>query len=97
MMKSGLVKELFKQSAIDPCLFLCNDAIIISYVDDCLIFMKDKKRIESLLENLRKTVILTDKGEDVKAYLGLKVEKSNDGTITMTQSALIDRILSTLS
>ena len=97
MLKAGLVKEGFHQSKIDPCLFLRQDAIIITYVDDCLIFMKEKDKIQELLNNLQKTFILTDEGEYVKAYLGLKVEKAKDGTITMSQPALINRILIMLS
>ena len=42
--------------------------------------------------------MLTYEGPDVKAYLGLKVEKSEtNGTITFSQPALITRILIALS
>ena len=53
MLKNGLIKEGFKSSKIDPCLFLRDDAIIVTYVDDCLIFGKDTKIIEELIRNLK--------------------------------------------
>ena len=65
-------------------------------MDGCLTFSDSKENIDRLLERLQKTFRLTDKGEDVKSYLGLKVEKDKDGTITMTQPALIQQILNLL-
>ena len=98
MMKQGLEQQSFKSSKTDPCLFLRNDTIIVTYVDDCLIFSKDKKNIDPLLDNLRKTFKLTDdEGSDINAFLGIKVEKGEDSSITMTQPALINRILNDLS
>ena len=47
-------------------------------------FMKEKDKIQELLNNLKKTFILTDEGEDVNTYLGLKVENEKDGTITIS-------------
>ena len=74
-----------------------DDAIIVSYVDDCLIFSKDKEKIDQLLKNLRKTFNLTDEGSDVNVFLGIKVDKGENGSITMMQPALIQRILKDLS
>ena len=96
MLRENLCKQCFKQSSINPCLFLKNDMIIVTYVDDCLIFSDSKVKIDNLLNELKKVFNLTDEGEDAKAYLGLKVDKTPDGTITMTQPALIQRILSAL-
>ena len=85
MLKEGLNKEGFKTSKIDLCLFLRHDAIIVTYVDDCLIFSKNQKIIEDLIKSLKQTFKLTDEGPDVNAFLVIKVEKnSNNGTITMS-------------
>ena len=85
MLKEGLNKEGFKTSKIDPCLFLRHDVIIVTYVDDCLIFSKNQKIIEDLIKSLKQTSKLTDEGPDVNAFLVIKVEKnSNNGTITMS-------------
>ena len=90
------MKEGFCKSAIDPYLFLKADTIIITYVEDCLIFSDKKENIDELLVRLKRTFKVTDEGEDVKAYLGIKVDKDKDGTITMTQPALIQRLLNLL-
>ena len=68
MLKEGLNKEGFKSSKIDPCLFLRHDAIIVTYVDDCLIFSKNQKIIENLITSLKQTFKLTDEGPDVNAF-----------------------------
>ena len=68
MLKDSLEKEGFIQSGIDPCLFLLKDAIVITYVDDCLIFSDNKRKIDAILDKFRRTFKLTDEGEDFKAY-----------------------------
>ena len=96
MLRDNLIDLGFTQSTIDPCLFLRCDCILISYVDDCLVFSKDQKTIDELLIKLGQRFVLTDEGPDVSSYLGLKVEKDR-GTITLSQPALITRILQGLS
>ena len=44
------------------------------------------------MKNLSKTFNLTDEG-DVKSYLGMNISKDTNGTITMSQPAIIDKIL----
>ena len=98
MLKEGLKKQGFSQSKIDPCLSLKQDTIIVIYVDDCLIFGKEQMIISELINSLRKDFKLTDEGPDVNAFLGIKVDKdTNARTLTMTQPALINRILKELS
>ena len=72
-----------------------NNCIVICYVDDCCIFSKDNETIDTLLKSLSKTFKLTDEG-DVNSYLGMNVSKDPNGTITMNQPAIIDKILNTL-
>ena len=94
MLKDGLKKQGFLQSKIDPCLFMKKDAIIVTYVDDCLIFGQKESIISELITNLQKDFKLTDEGPDVNAFLGIKVNKNaTTGTLTMTQPALIKRAL----
>ena len=65
------------------------------YFDDCCIFSKYKETIGALLKNLSKTFKLTDE-RGVKSYLGMNVKKDPNGTITMSQPAIIDKILNSL-
>jgi hypothetical protein len=43
----------FKQSKSDPCLFLQKDMIIVLYTDDCLLYARDTKEIDTFLKTLR--------------------------------------------
>ena len=50
----------FVQSEIDPCLFIWKDCILVTYVDDCLCFSRDKKVLDSVVDLLSKDFVLTD-------------------------------------
>ena len=67
MLRDNLIDLGFTQSAIDPCLFLRCDCILISYVDDCLVFSKDQKTIDELLIKLGQRFVLTNEGPDVSS------------------------------
>lgn len=84
----------FKQSKIDPCLFLRNDALIVLYTDDCLIFSLQDSIIQDIIKGLKTNhLLLKDQGE-VADFLGIRVCRSADNSmITMTQTGLIDDIL----
>jgi hypothetical protein len=43
----------FKQSKSYPCLFLRKDMIIVLYTDDCLLYARDTKYIDSFVKTLR--------------------------------------------
>jgi hypothetical protein len=45
--RDKLIKMGFVQSEADPCLFISNDIICLIYVDDALLFYKDKESINS--------------------------------------------------
>jgi hypothetical protein len=83
-LRDGLIQRGFVQIQIDQCLFLQGDCIIVTYGDDCLFFAKDPKTIEELLVSLRKEFVLTDEG-DVGNFLGIKVERRKNGSISLTQ------------
>ena len=86
----------FKQSQVDPCIFYRNGVLLISWVDDCLIFAKNKDLADELIDELKSHFTLTEE-EDVSAYLGvmLEIDKEKD-CISMKQPFLIDRILELL-
>jgi hypothetical protein len=52
-LKDVLESRGFRQSALEPCLFTCQEVICICYVDDCLFFSRDKNAIEQVLEDLQ--------------------------------------------
>ena len=61
----------FKQNAeVDSYLFTQNDCIIITCVDNCLIFYKNKRVLEELIESLKDEFKHTDKG-NLETFLGI--------------------------
>eukprot|EP00978_Attheya_sp_CCMP212_P044563 scaffold314436_cov35-Attheya_sp.AAC.1 len=71
------------------------------YVDDCILMYPDNQDIDDVIALLQESVggtrpfHITDEG-DISDYLGVKVEKLADGTMTLTQPHLIDQIISDL-
>ena len=62
---------------MDPCVFIVDDIIVLVYVDDCLIFSRDKDKINQLINKLqnKEKLDLTDEG-DVDKYLGVEIEQN---------------------
>ena len=83
MLKAGLEARGCKnQSNADPCVFFGADAIILVYVDDCLIFeKKGSKAANKLISDLQsgpENFDFTDE-RDITKYLGVDVKKNNNG------------------
>ena len=94
-LRSGLKDRGFHQSSVDCCCFIKSDFIFLVFVDYCLLFSCTAASISSLILSLQSDFILTDEG-DVTDYLGIRVSKHSDGTIHLTQPALIQRVLDLL-
>jgi len=91
-LKQGLLHRGFRQSAIDPCLFLRSDCLLVVYVDDCLLFSKEGAILDTLITSLQQEFILTVEG-DVGAFLGIDVKRHNDGKLELLQPGLIRKII----
>ena len=86
----------FKQSDIDPCLFYRDGCVLLIYVDDCLIFVKEKSEATEIMNHLKELQFeLTDEGP-VSAYLGVDVQQIDDATFTLKQPFLVQRIIDSL-
>jgi hypothetical protein len=107
-LKLALEQRGYKASENDKCMFIHpNGTIILSYVDDLLIFSKSEDTIKSLLDSLRTEFELTeeqieqDKNHDVYSFLGIEVDIENDSEgknrkpakITLRQQSLIKKVL----
>ena len=95
MLSKGLTDRNFVPSQVDPCIFYRDDAIILVYVDDCIIFSKSNKINDSIvasLQNGAEHFNLTDEG-DVSRYLGVDIHHYDDGRMEMRQPYLVERCL----
>ena len=82
----------FTQSAVDKCLFIHHDCIIIVYVDDCLLFSPSDTVLDGMIELLNQLFKITS-SNSIEAYLGLEVTRSVDNSITLCQTGLIDKVI----
>ena len=95
----------FNPSHVDPCIFYWENAIIITYIDDCIILYRNKSVFDALIDSLKngpKKIDLTDEG-DINMCLGVEIEMLGETkpnmpkSFKMKQPFLIGRILKLLS
>jgi len=94
-LKKNLIKLGFTPSEHDECVFYHGSTIFIVYTDDTILLGPNKKEIEDLVEKLAETFKIEDQG-DLSDYLGIKIERKEDGTLEWTQPTLIQSILKDL-
>ena len=95
MLRNGLIQRSYTQSKVDLCLFYKKDSIIVTYVDDCIIFTKDHNKVKEIIKSLETNFKLTDEG-DLSAYLGIDITKNQNNPWTLSQPFLIERIIKAL-
>ena len=68
----------------------------MEYVDDTIFWSPNEIKIDEIIGELKALNFdLTDEGE-VDSFLGIKIDTEDDGTITMSQPALIETIIKSL-
>ena len=90
--EAGFIQQL----DVDPCLFISDKVIMILFVDDSLLFAKDKKDLDAALVKLRSMGLALEIEDDVGGFLGVKIDHSVPGQVTMTQTGLIEKIIADL-
>ena len=93
---SGALKNAnIHPSKGDPCVFIGANVIVLVYFDDCLIFSRDKDKINDLIGKLKnkEKLDLTDEGS-IDKYLGVEIERNpQDNSISLKQTFLIQRAI----
>ena len=95
MLRDSLTERGHTQSKVDPCLFFKKDSVIVTCVDDCIIFAKDHSTVKEIIKSLESNFKLIDEG-DLSAYLGINIAKVGENTWALSQHFLIDRMLKAL-
>lgn len=104
-LKTGLEQRNFSQSVNDRCLFISNDVIVLTYVDDCIFFSRSKAKIDKLIHNLREPknkshiAFTLNVESDYEGFLGIDIRPSQieSNALELLQIGLIDRILAALN
>ena len=93
-LSDALVNKMgFHKSAIDSCLYYRDGLIFVFYVDDGIIVCHDDRQINAFIDELRACKFDLGVEEDYAGYLGVDIITRPDGTILMSQTGLIERIL----
>ena len=102
-LKDGLKDRGFTQARNEPCLFYSKDVIVLTYIDDCIYFSRSGKKIDEVIDSLRKPKanegskkFLLNIEDDYAGFLGININKTKTGK-ELLQTGLIDRILQALS
>jgi len=97
-LKTGLTDRGFKPSDVDPCIYLKDGLIVLTYVDDCVIVGNSMKEIDSFIKSMMEgpeQFILTDEG-DIDKFLGIDIRHLSKNKFEIVQPFLIDRIVTLL-
>jgi Reverse transcriptase (RNA-dependent DNA polymerase) len=94
-LKDTLEKHGLKQSASDPCMYIGDGVICLTYVDDCLFFGKDAAKIDSKIKSIQDSGLKLTIEDDIFAFLGVELHRKDSGEVELRQRGLIDKILLT--
>ena len=97
-LKEGLTSRGFVPSKIDPCLYLKEGMIVLTYVDDCIIVGNSMKDIDAFVKSMQngpEGFILTDEG-NIDKFLGIEIRHLESNKFEIAQPFLIDRIVTFL-
>ena len=83
-------------SQFDPCMFIGDRVIAVAFVDDILFWSTDEKFVMALGMKLREQGLLLEEEDDAAGFLGVTMDRNEDGFIELKQVGLIDRILEAL-
>ena len=95
-LKEHLESIGFRQSKCDPCLFLKGEVACLVYVDNCLFFGRNRDVLDTAIADLKDAEMDLNIEDDVAGFLGVLLQKNEDGTVTLTQTGPINRILTVL-
>ncbi len=86
--------EKMVQSKLDPCLFVWEKVICISYVDELIFWACDEKDIHHIAMKLREVGVDLEQETDAAGFLGIQMECDPDtGLLEMEQEGLTPCII----
>ena len=88
----------FTPRKFDPCLYYCGSVVFLVYINDCIVLGPDNQAINRVVTDLHacsQHFTINDQG-DIGDFLGIQIQKQDDGTIRLTQPQLIDSIIKDL-
>ena len=93
-----LIEEVgFVRSEVDECVFYRGNVMYVLYTDDSILAGPELSEIDRAIEDIKKAKLdITIEG-DIQDFLGVHIERKEDGSVELTQPHLIDQILNDLN
>jgi hypothetical protein len=83
----------FKQSLMNDCIFYCGDVIFIVYINDGIFLGSSNKQLSGIINEMRNLELdIEDQGHPAD-YVGVNIKRIKDGSIELSQRALINTII----
>jgi hypothetical protein len=83
----------FKQSKSNPCILLRKDMIVVLYTNDCLLYARDTKEIDTFVKTLRNNYKLTlNNPNPIYDFLGIHFSHQENCELHMSQTGIIDSV-----
>ena len=86
----------FQQSEVDECVFYKGRTMYVLYTDDSILAGPDEKEIDQIIKDMKKAKLDITVEGDIQDFLGVNIDRRQDGTINLTQPHLITQILKDL-
>jgi hypothetical protein len=91
-----LIKVGFIQSQHDPCVFYHGSATYILYTDDSILAGPDSHELDEIIQKMKDVGLKITCDGGIEDFLGINIERKEDGSFVLTQKRLIDSILKDL-
>ncbi|UYV79312.1 hypothetical protein LAZ67_17002102 [Cordylochernes scorpioides] len=93
---STLIKNNFKQSIVDPCLFTKNEEnhsiYLILYVDDMLLANDSEIIIQNTVKTLEKEFEIKNLGDPTQ-FIGIEISRNREGELLLSQKNKIQELV----
>ena len=86
----------FKQSKIDECIFYKGKVIYVLYMDDSILAGPDQAEIDKVIQQIKDAKLNITVEGDIQDFLGVNIERKEDGKISFSQPHLVDKVLEAL-
>jgi Reverse transcriptase (RNA-dependent DNA polymerase) len=92
-----LVKEVgFVQYKVDECVYYKGSVMYVLYTDDSILAGPDCNDIEVMIEEIQAANLNITINGDIQDFLGININRKEDGSVNLTQLQLIEGILKDL-